>query len=80
VSFEGFLNAKLLVEILKKAGPGADRKALRKAAESAGGIDLGIGVPVTFGPRKHQGSDRVYYTAVSGGQFVRLQDWGRWRK
>jgi len=43
-------------------------------------FDLGIDVPVSFGPNKHQGLDRVYFTTVRSGRFVRLEDWKRWAK
>jgi branched-chain amino acid transport system substrate-binding protein len=41
-SFEGFLNAKLLVEILKKVGPEPKRERIKEAVESIRGLDLGI--------------------------------------
>ncbi|HYV39837.1 MAG TPA: ABC transporter substrate-binding protein [Gemmataceae bacterium] len=80
VSLEGFLNAKLLTGILEKMGPPFDRQRLRQAAESMNDFDIGIGVNVSFGPNRHQGIDRVYYTVVQGGRFEPLQDWERWRK
>jgi ABC-type branched-subunit amino acid transport system substrate-binding protein len=80
VSFEGFLNAKLLVEVLKKMGPNLDRKDLKSATESLDQVDLGIGVPVSFNSQKHQALDRVYYTAVEDGRFVTFSDWRRWRQ
>jgi branched-chain amino acid transport system substrate-binding protein len=79
VSLEGFLNAKLLVAILKKMAPPFERRRLRQAAESMDDIDLGIGVPVSFGPGRHQAMDKVYYTEVHHGRFEPLTDWQRWR-
>jgi ABC-type branched-subunit amino acid transport system substrate-binding protein len=79
VSLEGFLNAKLLVGILRKMGKDIDRDRIRKVVESIDRFDLGIDVPVSFGPRKHQGLDKVYFTTVSKDRFVRL-DWKRWSK
>jgi ABC-type branched-subunit amino acid transport system substrate-binding protein len=80
VGFEGFLNAKLLVEVLKKMGPSLDKKELKSATESLDQIDLGIGVPVSFNAQKHQALDRVYYTVVEDGRFVTFSDWKRWSK
>jgi ABC-type branched-subunit amino acid transport system substrate-binding protein len=80
VSFEGFLNAKLLVEVLKKLGPKLDRKRLKEIVESIDQLDLGIGVPVSFGAGKHQGLDQIYCTEVRDGRFVPVTDWKRWRK
>jgi ABC-type branched-subunit amino acid transport system substrate-binding protein len=80
VSLEGFLNAKLLVEILDKMGPPFDRKRLREATESIHDLDLGIGVTVSFAGDRHQALDRVYYTVVKDGRFEPLKDWERWRR
>jgi ABC-type branched-subunit amino acid transport system substrate-binding protein len=80
VSFEGFLDAKLLVAILKKTGPPITRDRLRQAAESLEALDLGIGEPISFRADRHQGLDRVYYTVVQDGKYVTLSDWSRWQK
>ena len=80
VGLEGFLNAKLLVAILRKMGPPFDRKRFQAAAESMCDFDLGIGVPVSFGRNQHQASDRIYYTVVGDGRFQTLEDWKRWAK
>jgi hypothetical protein len=79
VSLEGFLDARLLVEVLRRMGPRLERKRLPEVVESIRDFDLGIEHPVSFGPGKHQGSEQVYYTVVRDGRFVRLQDWERWR-
>jgi hypothetical protein len=82
ISFEGFLNAKLLVRILEAVGPKLRQSELRAAAESLDKIDLGINVPVSFGPQRHQGLNRVYCTVASDGRFVPLSDaeWLRWQR
>jgi branched-chain amino acid transport system substrate-binding protein len=80
VGLEGYLNAKLLVAILKQMGPPFERGRLKAAAESLADLDLGMGVPVSFGPNRHQASERVYYTEVRDGRFEPLNDWTRWRK
>jgi len=78
VGLEGFLNAKLIVAILSKMGSPIERQRLKQAAESISGLDLGIGVPVSFGAQRHQGIDQVYYTIVRDGRFEPLKDWTRW--
>lgn len=80
VALEGFLNAKLLVAILKQMGPPFDRRRLKQAAEAIANLDLGIGVPVSFHAENHQGIDAVYYTVVRDGRFETLTDWERWRQ
>lgn len=80
VSFEGFLNAKLLVEIIRRMGPTVDRRRIRAIIESIDNYDLGIDVAVQFGPQKHQGLDSVYFTTVKDGISVTIDDWNTWRK
>jgi len=80
ISFEGFLNAKLLVEILKKKGNSIDKARVRGAAEEVKDYDIGIDAPISFAPQKHQGLDMVYYTTVEEGRFVPLRDWKGWEK
>jgi ABC-type branched-subunit amino acid transport system substrate-binding protein len=82
ISFEGFLNAQVLVAVLERMGKDPRPARLKEAFESIGTLDLQIDVPVSFSPTKHQGLDKVYCTVVSDGQFVPLgdQDWQRWRK
>lgn len=79
LSFEGFLNAKLLVEILKRCGDPPDRKQIRHAVESLKSFDVGIKTPISFGPDKNQGLDIVYFTTVQNGRLVPIIDWRRWQ-
>jgi hypothetical protein len=75
VSLEGFLNAKLLVEILRRLGPNPQRTNIKSVVENIRDFDIGINVPVTFGPTKHQGLDVVFLTTVENGRFVTITDW-----
>ncbi|MCY4657245.1 MAG: ABC transporter substrate-binding protein [Gammaproteobacteria bacterium] len=75
VSLEGFLNAKLMTEILKRLDDTPSRSELEQAVFSLDQFDLGIGEPVSFSATKRQGLDRVYYTTVDGDRFVPLKDW-----
>src|SRR5262249_14937018 len=43
VSFEGYLDARLVVEVLRKLGPKPARSKLRATVESLKAVDLGIG-------------------------------------
>ena len=80
VSFEGFLNAKLLVEIINRMGSRVERSRLKSVIESINDYDAGIDVPISFGPQKHQALDIVYYTTMEGGEWAALKDWSVWRK
>jgi len=74
VSLEGFLNAKLLVEVLKRLGPNFHPKSVKAVVEGIKDYDLGIGVPVNFGPDRHQGLDAVFLTTVEQGRFVPIPE------
>ena len=76
VSLEGFLDAKLMVEVLRRLGGNPSRTGLEQAVFSIKDFDLGIGEQVSFGPDRRQGLQRVYYTMVEDGRFVTLDDWG----
>jgi branched-chain amino acid transport system substrate-binding protein len=73
--FEGFLDAKVLVEISRRCPPDLNPRDLRKAAESLKDFDPGIGIPVSFGSNRHQALSTIYYTAVAGGLFVPAAGW-----
>jgi hypothetical protein len=74
------LNAKLLVKILRDLGPVPAKRRIKEVAENLRGFDLGIGEPISFGPKQHQGSDRVYYTTLHNDRFVPFADWDQWAK
>ena len=74
-SLEGFVNARVVVEGLRRAGPNPSRGGFRQALESLKNFDLGIGAPLTFGPERHQGLDNVYFTRVVSGRWAPITDW-----
>jgi branched-chain amino acid transport system substrate-binding protein len=75
ISLEGFVNAKVVVEALRRAGPQPTRVSLRQALESMRNFDVGIGAMVTFGAERHQGLDSVYFTRVDSERWVPIADW-----
>ena len=75
ISLEGYINARVIVEALRRAGANPSRQAFRQALESLRGLDLGIGAPLTFTPERHQGLDSVYFTRVDGDRWVPVADW-----
>ncbi len=72
VSFEGFMNAKVLIEALRRAGRDLSRGGFIRALESIREYYVGIGAVINFGPRDHQGMDDVYLTQVKNGQLQLL--------
>jgi ABC-type branched-subunit amino acid transport system substrate-binding protein len=75
ISLEGFINAKVIVEGLRRAGPHLTRRGFRQGLESLRNFDLGIGAPLSFGANRHQGLDNVYFTHVDKDRWVPITDW-----
>jgi branched-chain amino acid transport system substrate-binding protein len=72
--FFGYVNARVLIEGLKRAG-GAGKPVspatLTSGMEAIGKFDLG-GFPLNFGPTRHHGSNFVEITIVGpGGRYMR---------
>ena len=70
VSLEGYLNARVLVEGLRRTGPNLTRERFITSLESVRTYDLGIDNALAFSSRDHQGLDRVYFTHFKDGRFI----------
>jgi len=77
VSLEGFVDAMVLVEGLKRAGKDLSREKFITAIESIHEMNVGMGskLILDYGPNDHKGFDNVYPTIVRNGQAVLLTDW-----
>ena len=73
VGLEGYLNARILVEGLRRAGPDITRQKFIAALASIENYDLGIKNPLSFGPDDTQGLDDVYFTVIQGGELVLMK-------
>lgn len=80
VSFEGFLNAKVIVEVLKKLDKEPKRENIKKVVENIKNLDIGIDEKISFSSIKHQALDKVYYTTYKNNKFVPIKDWSEWKK
>ncbi len=74
----GWWAAKLLTEILRRAGRDLSRENMIRAAESIRGYDTGITAPISFFPDDHSGTTSAYLAvalAADAGQlrFVPLR-------
>jgi branched-chain amino acid transport system substrate-binding protein len=78
--FEAFLNAKVIVEVLRRMGGNLDQARLRDVVESIHDLDIGIDAPISFGPDRHQALQYVYFASVQGGRWGPVVDWERWAK
>ncbi len=73
VSLEGYLNARVLVEGLKRAGRKLTREGFIRALETITNYDLGIDNNLSFSSTDHQGLERVYITRIENGRSVLIQ-------
>ena len=67
----GYLNMRILIEGIKRAGKVVTSAGIVKGMESMSRVDLG-GYTVSYGPNKHHGSNFVEITIVGpGGRWIR---------
>lgn len=71
VSFEAYINAKILIDGLKKAGPSPDSDKVVAGLESIHGLDLGLGALINYSASEHQAVHKVWGT--------QLDETGRYR-
>jgi ABC-type branched-subunit amino acid transport system substrate-binding protein len=64
LSLEGFIAAECLVEGLKRAGQELTTEKLIDALESIRDLDLGIGPIISFGPSRHEASNKIWGTVL----------------
>lgn len=83
-SLEGYLDAKLLVMVLRRMGDAPQRAELAAAMTALGNFDIGTGQTLSFGGStdRRQASDQIYYTVFKDGRFVPLREseWEAWAK
>jgi len=77
VSLEGFVDAMVVVEGLKRAGKDLTREKFISAIESIHEMNAGLGprLVLNYSPTDHKGFDDVYPTIVKNGEPVLLTDW-----
>ncbi len=68
---EGYIDALVLTEILKKAGQNLTRESFAKAAENLN-INTG-GLKFAYAPNNHQALNKVYMTKISGGKAALMK-------
>ena len=77
VSLEGFVDAMVLVEGMKKAGKELTREGLIRGIESLHDVDMGLGakLKLNYSSKEHKGFDSVLPTVIRGGRAVPFTDW-----
>ena len=74
---EGFVDAMVLVEGLKRAGADLTRESYLDAIESIHDLDLGLGPEfrLNYDSKRHKGFDHAIATIVRGGKPMPFSDW-----
>jgi branched-chain amino acid transport system substrate-binding protein len=77
VGLEGFVDAMVMVEGLKRAGKELTREGLIHGIESIHEMDMGLGaqLKLNYSTKEHKGFDHVIPTVVRGGRAVPFTDW-----
>jgi branched-chain amino acid transport system substrate-binding protein len=77
VSLEGFVDAMVMAEGLKRAGKDLTREGLIRGIESIHDVDLGLGpqLKLDYSAKDHKGFDHVIPTVVRSGRAVPFTDW-----
>jgi ABC-type branched-subunit amino acid transport system substrate-binding protein len=75
VSFEGYLNGLIVVEMLGRMGDDPEPGRIPEAMAALDGFDLGMGEDLDFAPGCNQGLHGVHYTVVREGRLVPLRSW-----
>jgi branched-chain amino acid transport system substrate-binding protein len=70
VTLEGWLNAVVVTEALRRAGPSPSREDFIRAMESLHDWDPGLRVNLEFSSISHQGLHRVWLTRTENGRWV----------
>jgi len=77
VSLEGFVDAMVMVEGLKRAGKELTREGLIRGVESLHDFDIELGpqLKLNYSARDHKGFEHVIPSVVRGGRAVPFTDW-----
>lgn len=72
---EGYINARVLVEGLRRAGKHPTRKSFAAGLESMKNYELGIGQPLVYSESNHHGLHHVYFVALEEGRWPLFTNW-----
>ncbi len=80
VSLEGFVNAMVMVEGLKRAGKDLSREGLINAIETIKKGQIGTGLGINYGANDHVALEEVWVTKIQDSKFVEVKDWSNFIK
>ena len=69
IGLEGWLNAAIVTEALRRAGPNPRRMSFIHSMESLHGWDPGLGTGLEFSPTNHEGLHQVWLTRTVDGRW-----------
>ncbi len=75
VSLEGFLNAVVLVEVLKRAPKNLTRKNFVETLEGLKDLDVGLGQNISFSESRHDALTKVFFTTIVDDHYTMINDW-----
>lgn len=70
ISFEGFLNAKLLVKLLEILGPDPKAEDLPRAFSQLEGVDIGIGQVLHINTARNQIINQVHFISFANATMI----------
>jgi branched-chain amino acid transport system substrate-binding protein len=70
IGLEGWLNAVVVTEALRRTGPNPSREDFIHAMESLHDFDPGLGAKLEFSPTNHQGIHKVWLSQTANGQWL----------
>ncbi|MEO6946051.1 MAG: ABC transporter substrate-binding protein, partial [Nitrobacter sp.] len=74
VSLEGYVAANVLIQAMKRVGPQLDTEKLIDSLENLHNLDLGLGATLNFSRAEHQGSHKIWGTALDeNGRFQPIE-------
>jgi ABC-type branched-subunit amino acid transport system substrate-binding protein len=82
VSMQGFVEAMILVEGLKRAGKDLTRESLIEGLEKIKDFDVGLGpeYKMSYGPKDHQAFKTFYFSIIKNGKAQVFKDWKTLKK
>jgi len=67
----GYINAAIVVEVLRKAGDDLSPAGIKRGAEAVADVDTGgLTGKISFSPTKHLGTDEAIITDIKDGKIV----------
>ncbi len=73
VSFEAYVDGKLLLAALKNAGKDPTTESIVGSLEAMHDLELGLGTPLSFSPSEHQASHKICGTQLTNsGDYAAL--------